>query len=267
MKTIFSCLLMCFLAIPSLAGEAKIVLVAGGASHGRGSHEHKGGMLILQQCLKQMPGLNAVVVLNGWPEDEGIFEGAKTVAFFMDGGGGHPLIQKNRMEILKKLMDRGVGLVCIHYAVEFPKKYGEQLLDWLGGYYESGYSRNPHNTVEVTPAAKEHPICRGLKPRVIQDEFYYRIRFRPDDKQVTPILSMVPKDRPDQGVQTIAWATERENGGRSFGFTGGHFHKNWGIPEFRRLVLNAILWTAKCEVPEGGFESKITEEDLEKTTF
>ncbi|MBI3855332.1 MAG: ThuA domain-containing protein [Planctomycetes bacterium] len=52
---------------------------------------------------------------------------------------------------------------------------------------------------------------------------------------------------------------ERKDGGRGFGFTGGHFFANWWLPEFRRLVLNAIAWTAKIEVPAGGVESTLGE--------
>jgi hypothetical protein len=55
---------------------------------------------------------------------------------------------------------------------------------------------------------------------------------------------------------------DREDGGRGFGFTGGHFHKGWGNDNQRKLVLNAILWTAKAEVPAQGIESKLTEADL-----
>jgi type 1 glutamine amidotransferase len=124
-------------------------------------------------------------------------------------------------------------------------------------------SKNPHNhDVTVTPIAKDHPISRGLKPFKASDEFYFRIHFRENDKRVTPIIKFKPAQDPEE--QVIAWATQRENGGRSFGFTGGHFHTNWGIPEFRRLVLNAILWTAHVEVPEGGAQSTVTEEFLKK---
>jgi len=62
--------------------------------------------------------------------------------------------------------------------------------------------------------------------------------------------------------QHVAWAVEREDGGRGFGFTGGHFHRNWGNDNFRKLVLNALLWTAKAEVPENGVECNVTDEDL-----
>jgi hypothetical protein len=58
--------------------------------------------------------------------------------------------------------------------------------------------------------------------------------------------------------QHMAWCSENENGSRGFGFTGGHFHWNWGHPDFRKLVLNAILWTAHADVPAGGVPSSVT---------
>ena len=64
--------------------------------------------------------------------------------------------------------------------------------------------------------------------------------------------------------EIVAWALERDKGGRSFGFTGGHTHKNWGDPNFRTLVLNAILWTAKGDVPAGGVQCDVSATDLTK---
>jgi hypothetical protein len=109
------------------------------------------------------------------------------------------------------------------------------------------------------------------------------MRFRGGMKGVLPILSAVAPgstmrrpDGPHEGnpavrdavkrgePQIVAWACERPDGGRGFGFTGGHYHKNWGNDDLRKLVLNAILWTAKVEVPVAGVESKVTEEDLKR---
>ena len=60
------------------------------------------------------------------------------------------------------------------------------------------------------------------------------------------------------------WACERPDGGRGFGFTGGHFHKNWANDNFRKDVLNAILWIAKMDVPRNGVESSVTEDELKQ---
>ena len=58
------------------------------------------------------------------------------------------------------------------------------------------------------------------------------------------------------------WVTERSNGGRGFGFTGGHTHATWGDPNQRKIMLNALLWLAKVEVPAKGVVDTITEADL-----
>ncbi|KAF0169892.1 MAG: membrane-bound dehydrogenase domain-containing protein, partial [Caulobacteraceae bacterium] len=57
-------------------------------------------------------------------------------------------------------------------------------------------------------------------------------------------------------AQVVAWVSENEGGGRGFGFTGGHNHRNWANDDFRKLALNAIVWIAKGDVPESGVPSK-----------
>src|SRR5437660_5640515 len=64
---------------------AKIVLVAGKQSHGPGDHEFFAGSAILMNLLKQTPGVAPVMVRDGWPKNEKIFDGAKAVVFYMDG--------------------------------------------------------------------------------------------------------------------------------------------------------------------------------------
>jgi type 1 glutamine amidotransferase len=255
------------LALAAGAADTKIVLIAGRPSHGPGDHEFNAGTKLLVKCLKEIPGIDPVLVTGGWPEDESVFKDAKSIVFFMDGGGGHPMIQKDRLETMRRLMDNGVGLVCLHYAVEFPKgKAGDQLLDWLGGYYESGYSDNPHNDAEIIPT-EGHPITRGVKPFKANDEWYYKIRFRPGDARVTPILTAKELKGHNGKMyqdQVVGWATERKDGGRAFGFTGAHKHTNWGIADFRTVVLNSILWSAKLEVPSQGTKCDVSEDELAK---
>src|SRR5262249_46242598 len=125
-------------------------------------------------------------------------------------------------------------------------------------------SDNPHNDSRVIPA-EGHPITRGVQPFRANDEWYFKIRFRPDDPRLKTILTakeLVGHDRKKYTDQTVAWAIERKDGGRAFGFTGANFHKNWGIPEFRTLVLNAIVWSAKLEVPSTGIRCDLTDEEV-----
>lgn len=245
------------------AGPAKIVIVAGKPSHGAGEHEFNAGSTLLAKCLRQNGGVEAVVVKGGWPGDEALLDSASSIVLYMDGGDNHPVLADDRLAKLGKLMKKGVGLACLHYAVEVPGDHGGmELLDWIGGFYRRPYSQNPVSDVELTQAAPAHPISRGWDSFRSKDEWYYRIVFRKDDKRLIPILTaMLPKDAPQQ--ETVAWAVEREDGGRGFGFTGGHYHRNWGLEDQRRMVVNAILWTAKVEIPAAGAKCDLTPEDLQ----
>lgn len=252
-----------------LADRKKIVLVAGTPSHGPGDHEFNAGSTLVKKCLDKLPQVQTALYLNGWPKDPTAFDNADTVMLYMDGGGGHPLIQEDRLKRFAELMQRGVGLACYHYAVEVPKdRGGPELLAWIGGYYETGYSINPHWTADFKALSK-HPITNGVHPFQINDEWYYNMRFR--QGAVEPILRATPPDDTRRTAaaaefkgreEIVAWAVERPDGGRGFGFTGGHVHKNWGQEDYRKLALNALLWTAKLDIPADGVASTVTEEDL-----
>jgi len=62
--------------------------------------------------------------------------------------------------------------------------------------------------------------------------------------------------------EAMLWVVERPDGGRGFGFTGGHFHMNWGNDSFRKIILNTLNWVSKNDVPVNGIESKVTEWEL-----
>lgn len=267
------------------AAEArKIVFLAGSPSHGPGEHEHRAGCLLLKSCLDGLAGVSCAVYSNGWPEDASpALANAATVVIYSDGGGGHPLLREGRLKLLGDLLHNGTGLVCLHYAVEPTLETGEQeFLNWIGGCFELNWSVNPTWSADYRNLPV-HPITRGVKPFRIHDEWYFHMRFPEGMAGVIPILTAVPpvstmdrEDGPHEGnpavrasvkageVQTMAWAFERPDGGRGFGFTGGHYHKNWGNDNFRKLVLNAILWTAKIEVPPDGVASRVTDEELKQ---
>lgn len=254
--------------------DLKVVFVAGSDSHGEGAHDHgPGSDLLAKHLRKSLPGVEAVVVKGGWPDDASVFEGADTVVMYCDGGRGH--VMNHDLGQFDKLLSEKVGTVFLHYGVEVTKgsDSSEKMLEASGGYFETHWSVNPHWTAEFTELP-EHPISRGVNPFSMQDEWYFNMRFVPNMKGITPILSAVPpkstmkrengphsgndavrKMVSDRAPQHVGWAYSRPNGGRGFGFTGGHFHKNWQHPDFRKTVLNAIVWTAGGEVPENGVES------------
>jgi hypothetical protein len=62
----------------------------------------------------------------------------------------------------------------------------------------------------------------------------------------------------------MMWAAERPDSGRGIGFTGGHFHENWANDNFRKVVLNGLLWLCKAEVPRDGVASTVSEADMKE---
>ena len=257
---------------PTDPGLTKIVLVAGQRSHGPGEHEFFAGSAILMKLLKQTPGVFPVMARDGWPKNPKTFDNARAVVFYMDGGGGHPILQKDHRAVVQKLIDKGVGFVNLHYAVEYPKSQSDHILAWLGGYYETGFSTNPHWKADFK-SLPEHPITRGVKPFALQDEWYFNIRFTPASRGVLPILKATPPDgkrgtaaakKHPGREEVVAWAFDRPGGGRSFGFTGGHFHRNWGDENFRRIVTNAVLWSAGVEIPRNGARVALDPAELKK---
>ena len=253
---------------------ARVLLVAGPDSHGWGAHEHRAGVKLLADALNASElGIQADVHLGSWPEDPAALQYLKAVVIYGDGAGGHLL--RGHREAASALYRKGVSLVCLHYAVEVERDtLGPLFLDWLGGYFEINWSVNPTWTPENATLA-DHPASRGVGPVSVNDEWYYHMRFRPGMAGVTPVLSAVPpaksvspKDGPRSGnpavreavrngvPQHLAWATQNPNGTRGFGFTGGHFHRNWADDDLRKLVLNGIVWAAGLPVPPGGVRSE-----------
>jgi type 1 glutamine amidotransferase/glucose/arabinose dehydrogenase len=250
----------------------KIVLIAGPLdSHPKDSHEYERNIILLKHCIDASPsfkGARVEVHFGGWPADPAALDDADTI--FLTSGGcdhkleDHPLYVGDHLQVLERQMKRGCGVIFHHWSTFHPAKYHDLITEAVGGYfdYETGppprkwFSKIETRDFDTSVGAPDHPIARGVKPFRVKEEFYFNLKFRDDDSRLAPIL--LCRDG-DVRANTVAWAVERKDGGRGFGFTGGHFYANWWLPEFRRLVLNAIAWTAKIDVPAGGVESSLEE--------
>jgi len=264
------------------AADRKLVMIAGPVSHPPLMHEFRAGSMLLQKRLEGIPGLKTVLVTNGWPtkmvdgkrvDHNAVLAGADAIFIYADGGPNHLAVRPERLEFLRGQISRGVSLGCAHYAVEVvPDKGGPEWREWIGGHYENAFSCNPIWDADFT-SLPEHPITRGVKPFKTKDEWYFNMRFRDGKAGVKDILVATPSDAVRDGPyvhpkgpyahiqaakgrpETMMWAVERPDGGRGFGFTGGHFHLNWQNDDQRRLLLNSLVWLAKLDVPVGGVDS------------
>ena len=264
------------------AGTRRIVFIAASGTHGgRGNHEFLAGASYFARRINAVyPNAYAVVYPeNKWPTD---LTKADAIIVLLNHAG-----KAASDPNIKAAVERGAGFGAIHYGVEVNKgEQGDNFLKWMGGYFETFWSVNPTWNPEIKTIGT-HPVARGVKPFRVPDEWYFHMRFAPEMKGVTPILSaVVPSnvvhfkegDKPsprggNEDVQNavqagepqhLAWAFERPNGGRGFGFTGFHNFVNLTNDSFRTTLLNGVAWIAGLEIPADGVPSKTpTKEDLE----
>lgn len=243
----------------------KIVFIAGSNFYKPGEHEYIGGCALLMDLVKQTPGVFPVLALD-WPKDPETFKNAKAVVFFLDGGDKHPCLKGGKLVQTIKLAEDGVGLVMLHQGVDIDKDFGDRMQGWMGAAWEKGYSQRAH-WVDEFKSFPEHPITRGVKPFKIDDGYLYKLRFAAGMKGITPLLRTTnPKDKKAKldDAAIVSWAFEREGGGRSFAFTGGHLHASFAEEGYRRFLVNGILWSAKHEIPAAGAPVALTPAELHR---
>jgi type 1 glutamine amidotransferase len=249
----------------------RVLIVVGPSNHPPGTHEVAGGGRLLKHCLEAIgkPELKADVV-SEWPADgEKAFADVASVVFI--GDLFPPEVMPDRDTVMKHLgamTKRGCGIVCIHYATGLEAKHvttegDHPLLHWTGGYFATRC--NHHKSVArvfkeatIEPTKADHPVLRGWKSFTLHDEPYINNFFGKDgpDKTVTALATaMLPPEKPNR--ETVAWAAVRPDGGRGVGVVMPHFYRNWQLEDLRTLVLNAIVWTAKQEVPKDGARVKL----------
>lgn len=249
-----------------------VLIVIGPTNHPPGTHEVAAGARLLAHCLEHMKNVRNVkaTVTNEWPRDPAVLDATRTVVFI---GDVFPPVRmpgtERIMADLENLMKRGCGIVCVHFATglqakDVPPSGDHPLLRWMGGYFSTGGAAHHKSVakvfpaVTITPAAPAHPISRGWREFTQDEEPYYNNYFGPDGNRMAPNVTalataMLPPENPKREV--VAWCVERADRGRGFAIVMPHFYRNWRQEDFRRFVLNGIVWSARLAVPKAGVET------------
>ncbi len=240
-----------------LAQTKKIVLVAGETAKVDtvGHHDYIAGCKCLAHLLTMTPGVEAPIVLEGWPDDPSLLDGSAAVVFYTDGGGKQAFLKgAERIDKLQQLAANKVGLVMIHQAVDFPSEHATIAQGWLGGIYVDGKSGRGHWPSRHVDFP-EHPITRGVVPWEINDGWLNQLQFVDNLQGITPLVWSGKKyegSRAGLDADIVGFAFERPAGGRSFSFTGLDAHSAWSLAGMRQLVVNGILWSANIDIPSAG---------------
>ncbi len=259
-----------------------LLIYQGPDGHPRATHEYQAGVGVLRRCLDKVPALEVQAVDGDgeWSRGPQLLADADGAVLFLSQGAkwiaDHPRLQ----DAFARMAHRGAGLVALHWAI------GTKSVEPIAGFVKlfGGCHGGPDRKyavveTEFIPSAPGHPILRGIEPIRVRDEFYYRLKFpllsSPEEIATSPTYGVATDEqlarvaiRPlikvdiEGNRETVAWAWQRPDGGRSFGFSGLHFHDNWQHEAYRRLVTQATLWTLGLAIAEEGVDVTISQDDL-----
>lgn len=276
-------LLATLFALPGQAAEQSksIIFLAGPKDHGvPGRHEYEKDLRVLAEGLEgavNLQGVRTKVYVGKAPRDLSVYENAAAIVILSSSDRAadetHPLFppapstdhhgyDEETTEFLKQLdaliKKNRVGVVVYHYAnwVENWTARG-YFFNWTGGLWVQMVSRNPNDQWHMQPKNRSHPVLRGVKPWTYKDEVFSRF-FLPEDARRTELLIGSPATS-EIGPQVAAWAYQRDDGGRGLVMGGVDYHENMQIEDYRRFLLNGIVWAAGIDVPENGVESSLSE--------
>ena len=243
----------------SAADAGRIVLIGGKKSHGPGQHDFPNGIPLFAAQIKAaapFAGIEVQAFPTGWPADPAVFDHALTVLMYFDGVQTPPVPLEDAARIaqVQKLMDAGVGFICLHQASTVPPGNTTiPMAEWLGARRNGMFDRS-EESFAFKPASPSHPILSGVSGFTFKDEVYPTLIFNSESSRLTPILT-VSTTVGAAKEPAVAWAYERPGGGRSFGFTGGHYLAIFTQPQMEKILLNAVAWTAHLPVPAGGVDT------------
>ena len=236
-----------------------LIVGQGSDGHPTTTHEFMPGAKVLAELLKPYKAVQTSLVNadEPWMDGAKLIDKADGIVMLVTQGAQWMQMEPQRHAALKRLAARGGAITALHWSVGAQDaKYIQGQLDLLGATRGGPQRKYLVLATELKRVVPAHPILSGLGDFKVYDEIYYA-------------LDRVPRIQPlftaniDGKDEMAAWSWERSDGGRSFGFVGLHFHSNWQLPEYRRFVVQGVLWSLKLPIPTGGVTVDIDSKKLE----
>ena len=251
---------MCGCVANGADAKPRRLLIVGQGSDGHPptTHEFMAGARVLAELLKTHPEIQTTVANadEPWPDGPALIDKSDGIAMFVTQGARWMQTDPQRHEALKRLVARGGAIMALHWSIgAYDAKFIPGQLTLLGGTRGGPQRKYKVLGVEMHRAAPQHAILNGLKDFKVYDEFYYALDLQPG---IQPLFKVNIDDKDE----TAAWSWERPDGGRAFGFVGLHFHSNWQLAQYRRFVVQGVLWSLKLPVPADGVNVDIDSQKL-----
>ena len=262
MKSVFVFL---FFGVSIIAAPKKLLVLGQKPDgHPPGTHEYMPGARIVKALLAERDDVEVTISQadEPWAEGPKLIAKADCVVLFVNEGGRFIQDDSNRAKAFEAFTKRGGGFVVYHWGM------GAKKVELIGPFLKmfGGCHGGPDRKYTVVKEAKfqvaspKHPVMSGIQSFELPfEEFYYKLKVPKEPKHWTPLVQV-----PIEGnVETVGWAWDRPDGGRSVGYSGLHFHVNWRHEQYQRLIAQAVLWTLKKPVPNGGIKLKLDSKVLE----
>ena len=250
----------------SLVAAPKQVLVLGQKPDGHppGTHEYMPGARVVKALLSG--GDNIKVTISQadepWAEGTKLIAKSDCIVLFVNEGGRFITDDPKRAKAFQSFAKRGGGLVVYHWGMGAKDaKLIAPFLKMFGGCH--GGPDRKYTVVKEAQfqvAAPSHPVMSGIQSFDLPfEEFYYKLKVPKAPQNWTALVQVSIEG----GVETVGWAWERPDGGRSVGYSGLHFHVNWRHSQYQRLIAQAVLWTLKESIPKRGLQLQLDPKVIE----
>jgi type 1 glutamine amidotransferase len=145
-----------------------------------------------------------------------------------------------QLERIKRYCSSGRPLVGVRTASHAIQTWLELDREVLNGNYHSHYGEGPPTQISIAAGTEGHPILAGFAPYRSAGSLYKNSPL-PSGNEVLLIGTIPDHSEP------IAW-THMHKGGRIFYTALGH-PQDFAEASFRRLLVNALFWTAGRATP------------------
>ena len=212
---------------PRMEKPFKVVLCDGPKDHGQDEHDYPEWKRRWLRLLGLVDELT-VESASEWPSDAQ-FDTADLIVFF----SANPKWEANKSVVLDRYLQRGGGLVFMHFAVN-----GQQAVEPLA--VRIGLACNPrvikyrHGPVKLK-MSQGHLLTDGLPSIDVVDESYWKMTGDADQ------IQWVASGEEDGADQPLIWTVERGKG-RVFVSIMGHYSWTLDDPIYRILLLRGMMW-------------------------
>jgi type 1 glutamine amidotransferase len=140
-----------------------------------------------------------------------------------------------QLERFKSYCLAGKPIVGVRTASHAIQSWLDLDKEVLGGNYHGHYGEGPETEIKIVQRAKGHPVLAGVQPFRSAGSLYKNAGLAGDDE-------ILMTGANPQATEPITW-TRTYKGARIFYTSLGH-PRDFTEQSFRRLLVNALFWTA-----------------------